>query len=68
MLDNTSPHTHPGVSAEDDPIFDADHARCLSGTERRASITVDAVERHRETWAAITAEHMANGTYPYRSN
>ncbi|MGW5353398.1 hypothetical protein ACWERV_23165 [Streptomyces sp. NPDC004031] len=32
------------VSAEDDPLFDADHARCPSGTARRASITVAQVE------------------------
>ncbi|WLQ69191.1 MULTISPECIES: hypothetical protein [Streptomyces] len=51
----------PGVSAEDDPIFDADHSRCPSGTERRARTTVDAVERHTELWRAAAAE---NSTRP----
>lgn len=32
------------VAREDDPLFDADHSRCPSGTERRASITVADIE------------------------
>lgn len=36
--------TRPLVAREDDPLFDADHSRCPSGTERRASITVADVE------------------------
>ncbi|MEV8435089.1 hypothetical protein [Streptomyces chartreusis] len=32
------------VAREDDPLFNADHSRCPSGTERRASITVADVE------------------------
>ncbi|RCG21773.1 hypothetical protein DQ392_08680 [Streptomyces reniochalinae] len=36
--------SRPLVSAEDDPLFDADHARRGPGMERRASITVGDVE------------------------
>jgi hypothetical protein len=34
----------PLVSAEDDPLFSADHAHCPSGAQRRASISVGEVE------------------------
>jgi len=39
-----TPAPRPLVSAEDDPLFDADHSRWPSGRERRASITVADVE------------------------
>lgn len=38
-------YVKPGVSRDDDPIFDADHAACAPNTrERRASVTVADVD------------------------
>ncbi|WP_445277444.1 hypothetical protein [Streptomyces sp. DSM 41033] len=58
----------PGVSAEDDPLFDADHSHSPSTAARRASLTVADIEGHRTTWAAIAADRLANGTHPHRTN